>query len=70
MLERRCVAAGDEGEIDAQMALHGDKTMKSKKEWPVVVLLGLVLISILVIYNHFPSKAEDPELSKVAFAVS
>jgi hypothetical protein len=44
--------------------------MKSKKEWGTVVLLGLVLISILVIHNNLPSQAENPELSRVVFAVS
>jgi hypothetical protein len=46
------------------------KKMKSKKEWRILVFLALVLISILVINNNLPSKAENPELSRVVFVVS
>ena len=44
--------------------------MKNKKEFGLLLLLALVLISLLVVNGGLPSKVENKALSKAVFYVS
>jgi hypothetical protein len=57
-------------DVNAQVRPQGDKKMKGKKEWGILVFLFLVLISTLVFINHLRSEAENPDLSRAVFLVS
>jgi hypothetical protein len=46
------------------------RKMKNKKEFGLLLLLALVLISILIVNGGLSSKAENKALSKAVFYVS
>ena len=52
------------------MQLPGDKEMKRKKKWSLLLLAAMAVISAIGFINNVQSTPQNPNWSKVVFVVS